>query len=632
MFPSSITPPYSSAFSTGSHSTTADTPVPVHPLSPPAAPSSASAVANDQPGHNPSTSSPFATEPAFGRPTPTRLAASATAPLSADSQKRALLCDGRLSPDSRVSSPAAGHHIRRDGSSTAQGDERPKKRKTASSARGVANLTPEQLAKKRANDREAQRAIRERTKNQIESLERRISELTSQRPYQELQAVIRAKEAVEAENADIKNRLASIMALIQPILPSHQGAAGGESYTLPVPAQSFVPLHSTPQAPPSTSSAKNTSPAPSAASPASVDAPYYAGGIPNASVQPQLSSKFPQAKMLCLQRQDVLHSLDLGAGEHLKLDFLLDPSQRVNRMQAGPEGPQDTPAYRHLPMKYDWNGSSLAVTYSTMSGGSSRQLDLSSEQTTRNPDSPWEYWNIPIKNCAPTCPLDTLILAFMNERRQRAAEGVPTQEVLGPRYPSVSSLLNPATSVYAHPVSKVFTDIIATLTGICTLPEKVAVLYVTFIIMRWRINPSQETYDLLPSWTHPTPAQQAVPHPSWIDQLPFPEMRERLVREHYDNHQHQQPGVPPLFDDFFIPFTTTLSVNWPYEPTDTLLQSPDGSELLINPVFERHLRRLENWTIGESFDKAFPQLRGSYNLKRNSGGGVGGGPPPDMVV
>ncbi|RYP76816.1 hypothetical protein DL771_001552 [Monosporascus sp. 5C6A] len=625
MFPSSTTPPYSSAFSTGSHSTTADTPVPVRPVSP------AAAVANNLPGHDSSTSSPFTTDPAFGKPTPTRLGASAAAPLSADSHKRALPCDGRLSPDSRVSSPAAAaHHISRDGGLTVQGDQRFKKRKTASSARGVANLTPEQLAKKRANDREAQRAIRERTKNQIESLEKRIRELTSQRPYQELQAVIRAKEAVEAENADIKNRLASIMALIQPILPSHQGAAGGESCTPPVPAQGLVPLHSTPQAPPSVSSANNTSPAPSAASPASVDAPYYAGGIPNASVQPQPSPKLPQAKMLGQQRQDLLHSLDLGAGEHLKLDFLLDTSQRINRMQTGPEGPQDTPAYRHLPMKYDWNGSSLRVTPSAMSGGSPRQLDPSSEHRTRNPDSPWEYWNIPIKNCAPTCPLDTLLLAFMNERRQRLAEGVPTQEIVGPRYPSVSSLLNPATSAYAHPVSKVFTDIIGTFPGICTLPEKVAVLYVTFVIMRWRINPSQETYELLPAWTHPMPAQQAMPHPPWIDSLPFPEMRERLVREHCDSHQ--QPGSPQLFDDFFIPYTTTLSLNWPYEPTDALLRSPDGSELLINPVFERHLRRLENWTLGESFDKAFPQLRGSYNLKRNSGGGVGGGPPPDTAM
>ena len=93
-----------------------------------------------------------------------------------------------------------------------------KKRRTGTSSRGVANLTPDQLAKKRANDREAQRAIRERTKNTIENLQSQIRELTSQQPYQDLQNVLRQKELVEAENADIKKRLASALALIQPIL------------------------------------------------------------------------------------------------------------------------------------------------------------------------------------------------------------------------------------------------------------------------------------------------------------------------------------------------------------------------------------------------------------------------------
>lgn len=62
------------------------------------------------------------------------------------------------------------------------------------------------------------RAIRERTKNQIEALERKIGELTSQQPYQELQHVLRQKEVVEAENADLKKRLASVMSLIQPVM------------------------------------------------------------------------------------------------------------------------------------------------------------------------------------------------------------------------------------------------------------------------------------------------------------------------------------------------------------------------------------------------------------------------------
>jgi len=99
-----------------------------------------------------------------------------------------------------------------------------KKRRTSTStstSRGVANLTPEQLAKKRANDREAQRAIRERTKGQIENLERRIQELTTQKPYEELQHVVREKQLVEAENEDIKRRLKSVLSIIQPLVAAN---------------------------------------------------------------------------------------------------------------------------------------------------------------------------------------------------------------------------------------------------------------------------------------------------------------------------------------------------------------------------------------------------------------------------
>lgn len=72
-------------------------------------------------------------------------------------------------------------------------------------------------------DREAQRAIRERTKNQIEALENRIRELTEQEPYQELQKVIREKEAVEAKNAELEAHLRSIMVSIQTLLSGNVG-------------------------------------------------------------------------------------------------------------------------------------------------------------------------------------------------------------------------------------------------------------------------------------------------------------------------------------------------------------------------------------------------------------------------
>ena len=69
-------------------------------------------------------------------------------------------------------------------------------------------MTAAQLERKRANDREAQRAIRQRTKDQIESLQRRIQELTSgdDKNAQLSQALQRIEE-LQKENNDLRKRL-----------------------------------------------------------------------------------------------------------------------------------------------------------------------------------------------------------------------------------------------------------------------------------------------------------------------------------------------------------------------------------------------------------------------------------------
>ncbi|ROT40225.1 hypothetical protein SODALDRAFT_338081 [Sodiomyces alkalinus F11] len=461
-----------------------------------------------------------------------------------------------------------------------------KKRRTGPGSRGVANLTPAQLAKKRANDREAQRAIRERTKHQIEQLERRIQELTSQQPYQDLQVALRAKEAVEAENVEIKRRLASIVSLLQPLISSPHGpapttAAHDPAYPFPAPGFGNASHHQ--HHPPAPVSAHTASTPGSAASPGSV------GHQPS---WPAVSSdQAAQGRMLDQQRHDLRHNLDLGP-EKLGLDFLLDSPLGCPRIRNGIHGAQDSPQYHHVPMKHDW-ASAYAAQHPSLAyaNGTSQQ--------TRGLDY--------LRNSPPTCPLDSLLLDFLNERRQRAADGLPTGELIGPRYPSVSSLLNPANSQYSHPLSKVFTDILSTFPDLSRLPEKVAVLYIMFLIMRWQIAPTRENLERLPPWARPVQEQFVYPHPAWVDHLPFPLMRKHMARNY---NLREYP-----FDEFFVPFTTTLSLNWPYEEVDTLLMVPDSNDVLINPVFERHLRRLENWTLGDSFASVFPSLTGMYTFK-----------------
>ncbi|KJZ77759.1 hypothetical protein HIM_02936 [Hirsutella minnesotensis 3608] len=505
-----------------------------------------------------------------------------------------------------------------------QGSAKTKKKRTAAAGprgRGVASLTPEQLAKKRANDREAQRAIRERTKNQIETLERRVAELTGLGPYRELQAAVHAKEAIERENADIKRQLAAVVDILRPII----GTAGAEalaSHTSPgqslgTPAATYVT--------PMTTTSSNSS---------ARDAEHSQRSHPwPRDEQPSGQSDHLMAQ-LQQQRQQLRRGLDAGL-ERLELAFLLRPGQRVNRVQDGPHGAQDTPQYHHVPMKHDWTGATNNETLRARPVASSSQVRLdglgigprsASSPVGISPEGPgssppavtaaaWVPGQVPrhampVLNCRPTCPLDALLLDFLAERRQRAAESLPMQEVTGPRYPSVSSLLSPANSVYSHPLSKLFTDILATFPDISALPERVAVLYIMFLFMRWQIAPTRENYDRLPPWMQPCSAQLEHPHPAWIDFLPFPLMREKLART-YNPDEY-------LFGSFFIPFTTTLRLGWPYEETDTVLLVPDSDEIVINPVFERHLRNLHNWTLGDRFCRAFPALADTWRVRSAS--------------
>lgn len=472
----------------------------------------------------------------------------------------------------------------------------PKKRRTGTGSRGVANLTPDQLAKKRANDREAQRAIRERTKNTIESLQSQIRELTSQQPYQELQNVLRQKELVEAENADIKRRLASALALIQPIL----GQQGLELPAYQPPAHPFIPHRRS-----STSNINASTPS-SAASPMTVATGPSQWQSPSLSISheargyvPVQTAQTAQTKPLSQRGYDLPPNLEV-APERLGLDFLLDGSQRLNKTPTGVNGLPPS-SFHQIPRELE-----------RISPGQ-RSNSVVSTSTTFNASMGMEMYahNAPIRNGPPTCPLDSLLLDFLRERRQLAAEGASISSLIGPAYPSVTSLLNPSRAAQPHPLSKVVTDILATFVDLSTLPEQVALLYIMFLIMRWQIAPTQENYDRLPDWATPRPTQLFTPHPAWIDHLPWPKMRDRLVRD-YSPREY-------LFDNFITPFTATLNLNWPYEPTDALLSNPETDEWSINPVFERHLRSLENWSLGSAFANAYPRLADTYRLKGDRG-------------
>ncbi|KAI1003173.1 hypothetical protein K3495_g5033 [Podosphaera aphanis] len=445
-----------------------------------------------------------------------------------------------------------------------------KPRVQSASSRGVANLTPDQLAKKRANDREAQRAIRERTKNQIESLERRIREYQELEPHKQLQDVLRHKERVEEEFKDIKRRLEAVWVLLEPIL-SRTSDGQPPAHLLPTSGPGVADLHHDTDTPSGVTTPGATGDAQWQSPGEAVDARY---GVGHHGFVTQASRS----------------KLDLGSAR-LGLDFLLDGMPRPPQAHGLLEKPLNPGASdRSIPGEYRRSSTSIH-----------HPMDAPS-------DTFLPGHAVHCRNGPPTCQLDKILLTFLTERRSLQLSGASLSTLIGPAYPTISLLLEPSQSTPPpHPLSQVIAEILATFKGLSSLPERVAIFYSMFLLMRWIINPTQANYDRLPFWMCPRASQLFELHPIWIDFLPFPQLRDVLVR----NCQHDYP-----FDVFFIPFTKALSLNWAYADKDCLLRI-DG-ELTLNPVFETHLRDLQNWTLGPSFDKAFPALEGRYKSKRQS--------------
>ncbi|RMZ71333.1 bzip transcription factor [Pyrenophora seminiperda CCB06] len=509
--------------------------------------------------------------------------------------------------------------LRDDGSADGQSS---KKRRTGPNSRGVANLTPEQLARKRANDREAQRAIRERTKNQIDRLNQRIRELESQQPYNDLQVVLCEKDAVLAENADMKKRLESVLSIIQPMVRPTGGlnelAAAAEREPLPV-------HHHHHQR----------------------DAPVP----PNDSRQFHVTSHDSP--------QNGLHSPHVPEGARSWLYSADAPTSHLRRYSNGSPGPQfehartpniqpEMPFDERLGVGFLLdNGEPRAVDPNLPPPQHPRPSNVSSSRHAQYAPDLIAHLTLP-RNVPATCPLDVILLDFLQDRQNRAAEGVPLKTLVGPHYPNFTCLAYPDRLVESHPLSKLFTDILRTFPDICGTPEQVAIVFVMFLIMRWQIEPTQENYDRLPHWVTPRASQLFTAHPLWVDHLPWPRLRDKLIT------------LPVSFENFFIPFTTTISLNWPYLHRDCLLPaskirtntlsaasspfsthvnagSPHGpatpgastpgampsighlpaedDQWLINPAFESHLRDLNNWTLGPSFRGAFPQFVDCVKIK-----------------
>ena len=95
----------------------------------------------------------------------------------------------------------------------------------------------------------------------------------------------------------------------------------------------------------------------------------------------------------------------------------------------------------------------------------------------------------------------------------------------------------------------------------------------------WRLNPTAEAYMKMDSYYRPTQIQLSIPHPSIIDWMPWPAMRDKLILYHAAN---------PHLDNVVVrtPKTDILSI---YLALRYVLVGSSTSEYVFASIIVRSL-------------------------------------------
>ncbi|OCL10036.1 hypothetical protein AOQ84DRAFT_316049 [Glonium stellatum] len=205
---------------------------------------------------------------------------------------------------------------------------------------------------------------------------------------------------------------------------------------------------------------------------------------------------------------------------------------------------------------------------------------LLSSDTARRSVPPHEA--IPL-NTAPTCMSDQILQTFVETRWECHTFGTARMVEAYPEKPDLSALFDGRPNRSVDDTSAVVGDIVRSYTEIDTLPKQVAVHYVMSNLLKWPVLWTKQSYEQIPDWLRPEPCQLQKPHPSWIDRIPWPKVRTYLI-EHL--------GI--CFDDYAVAYSSSFHIRWDYDPAHVIITtSNEGGGILINPIYEEHIRQLK---------------------------------------
>lgn len=430
--------------------------------------------------------------------------------------------------------------------------------------RSVTHLSKAQLTRKRANDREAQRNIRQRNKEHVGALERQIALLQKQEEDWDVQV----KELQDGLRLEYNQRVK--LEDENKVLRAQLGQSEQTGQAVPLAVRH------------------------------SVQQDEQVLSIVQEGV---LITKYPET-WVQVPPEDMSVSTYPATDQIYAATMAYDESEASQQLYTTTADPMwvDSVAYTQVSQALikpvpAWTPFETNMTQPTRYSFSPVESTHLYANASSWPAQPSPSWQSGTKIKPPTTHIDHLVMSIIDAQRQLVTAGgqLPSLDI-----PPVQALINqPSPARLAPKLAKIMAGYNSLLStrGFAHLPERLASFIVMYRFIQFLISPSPSTFKALYPWQRPQPSQLTVPHPAWMDFPPWPAFRDVLIAA---QHRYDTP-------EFHADYAANLSVNFPHDPAAAVVLV-DG-QVRISECMARHLRDVENASMRRPFAVKYPEFR-----------------------
>ncbi|KAK7997230.1 Proteasome A-type and B-type [Apiospora arundinis] len=190
--------------------------------------------------------------------------------------------------------------------------------------------------------------------------------------------------------------------------------------------------------------------------------------------------------------------------------------------------------------------------------------------------------------------------------RQLIAAGTPAREITGEHH-NVLAIVSPTEFSRSSLLSQWAARFIFSVTGTSRSLTSIAAAWRVWVLMRWRIDPSPETYAAMPDWMRPTVKQLLYPHVEIVDSIAYPKLRDAITSR---PSMQAHPNLVWLMDAY-----RGCRCSFAMEFSDIVCYNKKTGQ----PDFTDHAKacvaNLDNWTIGPVFRRYLPNMDQLVNIR-----------------